>query len=159
MANEFEQDPSESFPYRADFFGECAKFRESNKDYAINIAVVPYSGTGFQYRVTTAGRTGVKEPRWPEVAGQTVKDGSIVLACELPTADSLERTLSSAVWTADTGLTLSGKVDASTDSTINISGGTDGQDYQVVCVGTLTGSKIAVASFTIQIRRPARVAQ
>jgi hypothetical protein len=155
---EFEKDPGETLDYAADFTSHCARFREPNTDYSTNAVVVPKRATGLQYKATTGGRSGTDEPRWPLTATQTVKDGSITWTAEAVNADSLMRTLSSVSWAADTGITLGATSTSGTRSTVLISGGTEGQDYDVVCTGTCSDNTFPVVTFTIKIRRPARMA-
>jgi hypothetical protein len=153
---EFEKDPGETLDYAADFAGHCARIREPNTDYSTNTIVLPVRATGLQYKCTTAGRTGTNEPRWPMTAAQTVTDGSVVWTAEAITTGSLLRTLSSAAWSADTGVTVGSPSTAGTKSTVLISGGTEGQDYDVICTGTCSDGTYPVVSFTLKVRRPAR---
>ena len=155
---EFEKDPGETLEYEADFEEHCARYRKPNTDYSTNTIVLPRAATGFQYKATTGGRTAKGEPRWPLTAAATVVDGSVTWTAEAITTGSLVRTLSSAAWSADTGITLAGASTSGTKSNVLISGGTEGQDYDVVCTGTCSDGTYPVVSFTIKIRRPARVA-
>lgn len=55
--------------------------------YALNDYVMPSHSTGYCYRVTTAGTTGVAEPTWPTTPGSTVVDGTVTFtAAEFPQA-------------------------------------------------------------------------
>lgn len=157
-AQVFEQHPSAELDYSVEFAGHCARIREPATDYALNAVVLAPRSTGLQYRATTAGRTGTTEPRYPTTAGQTVTDGSVVWTAEAVSSSSLVRTLSTATWSATSGLTVGTPTNAGTKSTVLISGGVDGQDYEVTCVAECSDGTSAVASFTVQIRsRPARV--
>lgn len=153
---EFEKDPGETLDYTAEFDSHCARLREPNTDYALNAIVLSQRATGFEYKATTAGRSGTPEPRWPVTAGQTVTDGSVVWTAQAVTAGSLLRALSSASWSSDTGITVGSPTTAGTRSTVMISGGTEGQDYDVLCTGTCSDGTYPVVSFTIKVRRPAR---
>lgn len=157
MVREFEQDPSEALDYAIDFAGHCARFREPDTDYAINTQVRPKKATGLQYKATTGGHSATNEPRWPTTAGATVVDGSVVWTAETITTGSLIRSLSSAAWTADTGITVGSPSTSGTKSTVLISGGTEGQDYEIVCTGTCSDGTYPVRTFIVKIRRPASV--
>lgn len=154
---EFEKDPGETLDYAAEFAGHCGRYREPSTDYQINTLVLPKRATGLQYKATTAGRSATAEPRWPTAAAGAVTDGSVVWTAEAISTGSLIRTLSSASWTADTGITVGSPTTAGTKSTVLISGGTEGQDYDIVCTGTCSDGTYPVVTFTIKVRRPARV--
>lgn len=53
--------------------------------------VEPPAVTGFGYEATTAGTSGVSEPAWPQTAGGTVSDGTVVWTA---------RTATTITWTA-----------------------------------------------------------
>lgn len=154
---EFEKDPAETLDYAADFGSHCARYREPSTDYSLNTIVLPKRATGLQYKATTAGRSATAEPRWPATAAGTVTDGSVVWTAEAITTGSLLRTLSSAAWSADTGVTVGSPSTAGTRSTVLISGGTEGQDYDIVCTGTCSDGTLPVVTFRILVRRPARI--
>lgn len=154
---DFEQDPSETLDYAADFAQHCGRFREPDTDYALNTIVLPKRATGLQYKATTGGRSSTGEPRWPSAAAGTVTDGSVVWTAESITTGSLLRTLTTANWTGDTGITVGSPTTSGTKSTVLISGGTDGQDYEIVCTGTCSDGTYPVVTFNVKVRRPARV--
>lgn len=54
--------------------------RQASTTYVLNDYVQPnvLVNNNFTYRCTTAGTTGVAEPEWPLVDGQTVADGTVV---------------------------------------------------------------------------------
>lgn len=157
---EFEQDPADVLDYAVSFAAECVRYRDPDTSYAINACVRPVKATGLQYRAAAAGRSGTQEPRWPEVAGQTVQDGSVVWTAEAISTASLIRTLSGATWTADAGLTASGSsVDADACAAIaNISGGTLGQSYLVRVAGTFSDGRTKNRCFGVRIVRPSKPA-
>ena len=148
------------WPLSVDFAPECVRYRDPDASYALNACVRPLKATGFQYRATTAGRSGTQEPRWPEIAGQTVQDGSVVWTAEAYSAASLLRTLSNATWTPDAGLTVTGAgVDADACAAIaNISGGTLGQSYMVRVMAGFSDGSVKNRCFGIAIARPSKPA-
>lgn len=150
----YEQDQSDAKRYGVDFVEECARYRKPDTDYALNAIVRPAKSTGLQYKATTAGHSGVQEPRWPTAVAGTVNDGSVVWTAEAFGAGSLERTLSSAVWTVDSGLTKASQLEDGTQSTAILSGGTEGQVYLVRVLGTLSDGQTINGHFYLKIRRP-----
>ena len=153
----FEQDPAETLNYAAEFAQHCAYIRESDTDYAMGAHVRPAAATGYQYVATAGGHSGTKEPRWPTTVGGTVVDGSVTWTCEAFAVSSLLRTVSSAGWGSDTGLTVGTQVLTGTRSTVNISGGTLGQTYLVRCAAACSDGTSVTAAFYIEFKRPARV--
>ena len=153
---EFEQHPGETLDYSVEFKAHCTRYREPNTDYQTNAVVQPRKATGLQYRAAGSGRTGSNEPRWPTTEGQAVTDGAVVWTAEDVSSESLARSLSSASWSVATGLTVGSPSTSGTKSTVLISGGTDGQDYDVTCTGTCSDGTYPVAMFRIKIRKPAR---
>lgn len=153
-----QKDPGETLDYTAEFDWHCVNYRQAATAYALNAVVLPQKDTGLEYKATTAGRSGSNEPRWPTVAAGTVTDGSVVWTAQAVSTNSLQRTLSSAAWSADTGITVGSPTTTGTRSTVLISGGTEGQDYDVVCTGTCSDGTYPVVTFRIEVRRPARAA-
>jgi hypothetical protein len=153
MTESFKQGPTDKLDYTVDFDRHCTRFREPGTAYALGDRVRPKRSTGVQYRATTAGVTGTDEPRWPTNASASVKDGSVVWAAEAIGNASLRRTLSSSVWTPDSGLTVTGKVDGTTGTTAFVSGGTIGQVYDVAVEGTFSDGSKLVAVLRLAIER------
>ena len=52
---------------------------ESEKTVGVGERVRPVSPNGYVYQVSSAGDLGSTEPDWPELAGETVVSGSVVL--------------------------------------------------------------------------------
>lgn len=148
------KDPSAELDYTADFRRHCTRYRDPDTDYSVNVRVQPRKPTGLQYNATTGGRTGAMEPRWPTTVGGTVTDGSVVWTAEAISSASLKRTLSSATWTVTSGIVAGTPTNTSIDSTVLISGGTNGQTYQVACVGAFSDGTDDVAVFDLVVERP-----
>lgn len=71
----------------ADSGGIHFKTWAANTAFALNDYVMPLSSTGYVYRVTTAGTTGVGEPVWPTTPGAAVVNGTATFtAAEFPQA-------------------------------------------------------------------------
>ena len=158
MKQVFEKDPAEALDYSVEFIAHAARYREPNTDYMTGTRVQPLRSTGLEYNASTGGRTGTSEPRWPTTVGQTVTDGSVVWTAAAISSGSLVRTLSSVVWTLDTGITKSAQTEQGTKSTAVISGGTLGQTYMVRVDGTFSDSTVRTATFWISVKRPRTVA-
>jgi hypothetical protein len=60
--------------------------------------------------------------------------------------------LSTAVWTGE-GLTIGTPANDTTSSTAFISGGVEGQTYEVICEGTFSDGSVEVRAFTLTIER------
>ena len=144
------QDPEAKLDYVADFRLHCARRREPETGYQSGTRVE--ASTGFQYNASAAGTTAVEQPRWPKTAGQTVKDGSVTWTCEVPNGAGLQRTLSSVVWTGDT-VTIGTPANDTTSSTVFISGGVEGQSYEIACEGTFSDGSVEVRAFTLSVER------
>lgn len=156
MVKRFDQDPSAARIYKAEFRAACANIHTPGTEYTLDAVVQPKAFTGFQYRSTTAGYSASKETRWPIVAGQTVTDGTVVWRAEPITAASLSRTLQSAVWSAQTGLTIGAPTTSGTTSSVIISGGVAGQSYEIACAGTMSDGETHVVVCVVTVTRPAR---
>jgi hypothetical protein len=154
----FEQDPTDTLDYYVDFTAACARVRKPNFDYPTGTRVRPAKATGFQYNASTGGHTATSEPRWPTTAGGTVTDGSVVWTAEAVSTTSLERQLSSAAWTPDSGLTKAGESTFGTIATANLSAGTLGQSYLVRVAGTMSDGTVRNVCFGVDIVRPRQVA-
>lgn len=149
---EFEQDPADALDYTADFEAHCVRYREPGTAYASGVKVRPRRATGLQYS-SGGGVTGTDEPRWPTTVGGTVRDGSVTWTAEALADTSLTRTLASASWVADTGVTVSTPVSTPTSSTAVVSAADEGS-YLVRCAGTFSDGTVKNLAFTLDVVRP-----
>lgn len=104
------------------------------KEYDATDYVRPTRANGFEYEATHSGtaQSGVREPKWPTTAGNTVTDGSVTWTARAFSTNATD-TISTRTVTADSGLTVdSSAIDART-VTATISGGTAPGMYDVVC--------------------------
>jgi hypothetical protein len=150
---EFAQDPSDRLDYSFDFHDEVARLWLPGTDYALDTIVRPARqlSTGYQYRCTTAGRSGKTYPAFPRTLGSTVKDGSAVWTAEAVTSGSLRKTITNATVPAVTGLTISGEAYTSDAVGLVVAGGTLGQRYLVTCRATFSDGTQADRSFGLTI--------
>jgi len=121
-----------------------------NRDYVAGTFRRPSISTGFEYECTTGGKTAKREPSWPTAAGVTVTDGQVVWTARA-TATSAQDTLATSVWVVDTGPTkVSEAHTAAGISTVQISGGSDGEQYEAI--NTITyGTETEVGKLLIKV--------
>lgn len=98
--------------------------------------------TGFYYVAAPLGskaygRTAAHWPRWPRASGETVTDGSILWTAVYP-ADADVPVIASAVWDVPSGITQDSQSETGIVTYITLSGGTDGEDYEITCTMTPT---------------------
>jgi hypothetical protein len=144
------KDPDVAVTYSIDWHDLIV--REAKRDFDFDEAelVRPQRGTGFYYQCTTAGRTSADYPTWPRADGETVNDGSVVWTTRAPSASI--PSVSAAVWTVPTGLTLDSQAEIGSVTYITLSGGTDGVDYEVTCLMTPSVGNEAEKTIVVPVR-------
>lgn len=147
----FTQDPDEILDYTADFTARCIRTREPATDYTAGDRIRPVPETGLQYYATT-GRTGSRDVRWPTAVGGTVRDGTVTWTAETVNTASLARTIVSVVWAVD-GMSRSAAVTGATESTVLLSGGVVGQQYEVTCDAAMSDGTSIVIAFEVAVQR------
>ena len=127
-------DPDVPATYRIGWHDRLVEAAERRADVSAGQFLrYPNVDTGFYYEVTTAGRLAQHYPtRIPRAGGQTVQDGSAVLTARHPD-DATLVAISSAVWTIEAGLTLDSQSESGFFTSITVSGGVDGEDYECTC--------------------------
>jgi hypothetical protein len=122
-------------PVQIDWHDYLAYVREPNSAISLGQRIrfrrKDPRGTGLEYECTQSGVTGGREPVWPKTAGLTVTDGSVVWTARAVSTASLRATISSSNWTNSEGLTLSSMTTNDLIATVFVSGGTNGQEYEV----------------------------
>jgi hypothetical protein len=155
--NEYIFDPVDKDPAGArkvvlDLFAICANFWRPNEQYSAGDFVRPNRANGFSYECTTAGTSNFREPSyWPQTIGATKTEGSVTWTCRAASTNGLAAITSPS---AASDLTVS---DVSVEESTKIlatyaSGGTDGDDYDVVFSFTLDGVT-RVARQTVRVRK------
>lgn len=147
------KDPGETRSVILRFYKVCANFWRPNEIYDATEYVRPTGrGNGYAFQCTQAGTSGGREPVWPRALGATVVDGSIVWTCTAAAGNGLnEITVASAV--PDDGLSVSSPlVTEFSNVLVDYTGGTLGQDYDVVFTVTING-KPRVATQTVKVRK------
>lgn len=136
-----------SIDWRRHLIGEALRETE----FVQGAVVRPERATGFYYECTTAGLTKARYPVWPRVSGETVQDGSVVWTARHPDTPSLP-SVQSATWTVPSGITKDSQSERATHTHITLSGGTDGEDYELTCRMTPSSGNVVEQSITVQVR-------
>jgi len=145
--------PDDTIPVEVDLYAKCANLWRANEDFTTGEFIYPTTPNGFSYEVTSGGRTGAKEPRYPTTLANTVTSGSATLTCRAASAGGLNSVTSPSAVSDPTGLTISNiAVSESRKITANYTGGTLGQDYDVVYTFTLAGLT-RVARHRVEVRK------
>jgi hypothetical protein len=146
------KDPNVSATYSIDWHDELITPAYREWAFALASFVQAQRDTGFYYECTTAGRTSRNYPtEWPREAGETVTDGSVVWTCRHPSSSTVPA-VSSCVWTPDSGLTVDSQSESGTVSSVVLSGGTDGVDYEVLCRMTPTIGSVTEKTIIVPVR-------
>lgn len=105
----------ERVPYGLNLTKFCSNFFAFEEVYTLAEVVRPRSieaggrgATGFEYIVTTAGQSGVIEPRWPVVDGETVTSGSVEFTAQAISNDSLAKRIDTSTWDSPDEITVDG---------------------------------------------------
>lgn len=114
------------------------------------------SEDGWYFECTVAGKTSRSYPEtlgkaWPRAEGETLTDGSAIFVCKHPD-NAVLPTVSAALWTVPSGLTLDSQIEEGQTSSLTVSGGEDGQDYDVLCRMTPTAGNVLEQTITIRVR-------
>lgn len=123
----------DEIPVEFDWHDYLIRLPRRGTSMALNerVRLLRARSTGLQYRVTTAGVTGNKEPRWPTVSGAIIADGTVVLTAEAIDAQSLRTTITDENFIADTGVTLGVESNDDLLYRVLVSGGMSAQTYKI----------------------------
>jgi hypothetical protein len=147
------KDPAEARTFDVDFYAKCVQLWRPNEQVSVGEFMRPSVPNGFAYRVTNAGTTGAKEPLWPKVIDQTIPSGSATFECSTAVAQGLNAITSPAVTSDPAGLTVTAvSVQETRKIRCTVSGGLDGQDYDLVYGFTLDAVS-RVARLKVQVRK------
>lgn len=116
--------------------------------------------SGFEYEAGSDGETGLKEPSFPIILGETVVDGSITWTCRAISAQSLRRTISSVTWDVPAGLAqvndaVEDEPAGRQEISITLSGGTSGQSYLVVALVVYSDATVDTIGLRVAVEAPA----
>jgi hypothetical protein len=147
-----EKDPDVDATYAIDCVERLVDLARRSFDFSLGAVVRAQRDTGWYYECTTAGRTSENYPAvFPRAAGETLQDGSVVWTCRHPSTPTL-RSISSVVYTIPTGLTLESQTEDPTVAYFTVSGGVDGEDYDVVARITPSSGDPFDQTITIPVR-------
>jgi hypothetical protein len=152
-----DKDPETTEEFGVDFTARLTRWWEPRRDTSTSTRVRSRMRAGYEYECTTGGQTGLKEPLWPTTVGQTVQEGSVTWTCRAISTASLTSTVSGVVWTPDTGITSASPSLAGQVAISNLSGGSDGIDYEVKVAATLADGRVLVKRCILPVRIAARV--
>lgn len=147
-----EKDPDVSAEYEFDFLDVLVR-EADRRDWLEAGELVRYPvDTGYLYLVTTAGRTGSAYPSaLPRDIDAEHQDGSATLQCKHPT-NAGGPTVATAVWTVPSGLTISSQRESGTSAFATLAGGTDGDDYAVLCRMTASNGQVFEQTAVLPVR-------
>lgn len=146
------KDPNVPATYEIDWIQQLVGEAERSADFEVGEVIRAQRDTGWFYECTTAGRTSAHYPtEWPRASAETVRDGSVVWTCRHPSEPTVP-TVDSAAWTVPSGLTLDSQLETRYVTSLTVSGGTDGENYDVLCRMTPTIGNVIEQTITIQVR-------
>lgn len=147
------KDPDTPATYEIDIRDEFIVEVRRNYQYPLNDVVRDQRGSGFLFLCTKAGTTGRNYPEaWPRAANEIVRDGSAEWTSQHP-LDVTVPTIQSVTWIVPTGLTLDSQSESDHSAKVTLSGGTDGQDYDVTARITPTTGSPRDVTMTIPVRQ------
>jgi hypothetical protein len=146
------KDPDVNATYAIDVTERLVDLARRSFDFSLGAVVRAQRDTGWYYECTTAGRTAENYPAvFPRAAGETVQDGSVVWTCQHPSTPTL-RSISTVVYTIPTGLTLETQSESGFVAYFTISGGVDGEDYDIVARITPSSGDPFDQTITVPVR-------
>lgn len=140
--------------YAVDFEDDLAMFLQRSTSYSTGTFLRSRLVKGYEWEVTTAGQTAIREPRLGTTIAGTTADGSCVLTCRALSTNSLEATVSAVTWEAPTGITVSD--DSYTGqlayATLAIASTFEEGEHEIV-VTAIAGTKVIPKSVILQVNR------
>lgn len=146
-------------PFGIDFSGMLASRWTMGAAVVAGEVIRPVVPNGYQYICTQAGASAAVEPLFPPYNGGQVLDGSVIWQAEGQDETSLQGILQTTIWTASSGLALSGSVllsgSATSDQTaiifVDTTNAISGQDYIVKCTAFIQGTPEKIVG-TIKVK-------
>lgn len=128
-----EKDPDVAATYELDWEDAIVEELARDRAYALNAVVRPHRANGLYFVCTLAGRTSQNYPiAYPKASGGTFTDGSATFQAVHPSVATLPA-ISSATWTVPAGLTKDTQAESGFVTSVTLSAGSDGTDYEVSC--------------------------
>lgn len=151
MSSTLVKDPDRDTRYEID--ARRLIFAEMRRDrpYAEGAIVKAPRHTGFYYECTASGETKHNWPDLPRADGETVQDGSVEWTARHPSSSSLP-TVASVSWAVDaSGLTVPSHDIEGGLIFPTLSGGTDGESYEVTATITWPTGQVDDLTFTVEV--------
>lgn len=146
------KDPDVAAEYFIDFHDELIALADRRTWLEAGVVVYYLNDSGWYYETTTAGRTAARVPtKLPQADGETVKDGSAVLTCRHPGSTGVP-SIASAVWTLPAGVSLDLQREVRTKAFFTVSGGEDGQNYDITVRVTASDGRRFDQTVTVPVR-------
>lgn len=146
------KDPDTDAQYAIDWYDQLVLIAEREAAYDEGEIVQFDPDSGWVYECTTPGRTGSRSPRTPPRAdGLTLVDGSVVWTCRHP-SDVTVPVVGSAEWNVPDGISLVNQSELGAVTSVLLTGGTDGEDYDITCRMTPTIGEALEQTITIPVR-------
>jgi len=146
------KDPNVAITYSIDWSSRLVPELARKTEYELGEIVRPPRFEGFYLECTLAGWSSQYHRELPRVAGQTAEDGSVQWTVRHPASVTVP-TVQSAVWTVPTGITLDSQSEDGHETFVTLSGGTDGQDYELVCRMTPTAGNPVDQTIIVPVRQ------
>lgn len=146
------KDPNVPAQYTIDWHDDLIAQPLREFDFEAGIVIQAQIETGWYYESTSAGRTPRNYPiAWPRAEGEEVQDGSVVWTARHPSSAIVPQ-VSSAAWTLPSGITKDSQVESGSLTHVVLSGGTDGEDYEILCRMTPTSGLVREKTIIVKVR-------
>ena len=141
---------TEVFNAQVDFILAIGVFWQPNRSYSLNDVVLPSVPTGAEYKATTAGRSGSKEPQWPSTGTKADGDGSLIWTKQDFSSSSYDNISTNNIPSVS-GITLGSGTTSGTEVSFDISAGTKGKSYIVSVEATLASGEVVEEKIKVVI--------
>ena len=145
-----EKDPDVPQTYEIDTRDRFVPEVNRSYEYAVDDVVRFGRDNGFYLKCTKAGISGRYNPYSPREANQQIRDGSVEWVSVRP-ADATVPVISTVAWTVG-DLTLDSQEETDHIARATVSGGKDGQDYEVTARITPDVGDAIDVTLTIPVR-------
>lgn len=124
---------------------------KEDSHFALNDYARALTRRPFEYQVTRAGRTGRKEPIWPNTVGQTIDDGEVEWTAVALSTNAID-TITTETITGSDDLTIGIATVASPLVQVSVTDGFAARDYDIKCVAATAGGRQWVAIGRLPVR-------
>ena len=150
------KDPDVAETYSIDWRDELVPLAFRDHAFQADDVARPQIATGWYYVATplnaeSSGWTKRHWPTWPRADGATVVDGTIQWTAVHP-AEASVPSVASATWEVPSGITKDSQTELVTVTRVVLSGGSDGEDYELVCRMTPTSGTPKEQTIIVPVR-------